>query len=86
MSDEIPTLPAGVWRHYKGGLYVVLGIARDDATDEQVVVYVRLYRRDGIPMSVRRLDEFRSTVEVDGVNVPRFVFVGASDPGGASTS
>lgn len=29
----------GCYRHYKGGLYVVLGIARNDDTGDLVVVY-----------------------------------------------
>ena len=29
----------GIWMHYKGGLYTVIGISRCDDTNELVVVY-----------------------------------------------
>ena len=35
-------LPAGVYRHYKGGLYQILGIGQHTETNEIVVVYVAL--------------------------------------------
>ena len=48
----------GVYRHYKGENYLVLGVARDHCTNEEVVVYVRLYGREGLPMSVQPLCRF----------------------------
>ena len=37
MNEELPQ--RGVWRHFKGGLYIVLGVARDHETGELGVVY-----------------------------------------------
>lgn len=68
----------GVWRHYKGRLYLALGLARADETNEVVVVYVRLYERDGLPMSTRKLSIWNETIELEGRQVPRFEFVGAT--------
>ncbi len=45
-----------------------------------MVVYVRLYGREGVPMSVRPLKNFLSPVEVDGQPVARFQYVGSSQP------
>ncbi len=36
-------MQAGIYRHYKGQRYLVLGVARHDDTEEELVVYVPLY-------------------------------------------
>ena len=33
-------IKAGIYEHYKGGRYLVLGLARHTETDEVLVVYV----------------------------------------------
>ena len=72
---------AGVYRHYKGDHYLALGLAREDETDELVVVYVRLYAREGLPMNTRRLKVWNETVtDAQGVRLPRFSFVGQRSP------
>lgn len=38
MNDE-SRVPAGLYRHYKGGLYTVLHLARHSETEEWLVVY-----------------------------------------------
>lgn len=38
-SDAPPVLPPGLYRHYKGGLYTVLHLARHSETEEWLVVY-----------------------------------------------
>lgn len=71
----------GVYRHYKGQHYLALGLAREDETNEVVVVYTRLYAREGLPMSTRRLSVWNATVALpDGTVVPRFTFVGQQTP------
>ena len=60
----------GTYRHYKGNLYEVLGVARHSETEEQLVVYRALYGERGL--WVRPLAMFRETVLVDGAEVPRF--------------
>lgn len=72
---------SGVYRHYKGPHYLALGLAREDETDELVVVYVRLYARGGVPMSTRKLRVWCESVQgADGVRVPRFEWVGQTTP------
>lgn len=70
----------GVYRHYKGNLYLALGLAREDETDETVVVYTRLYPRDGLPMSTRRLAVWSESVETSEGLRPRFEYVGQAAP------
>lgn len=66
----------GVWRHFKGQEYLALGLARYDETDDLLVVYVRLYPREGVPMSARKLSIWNEMVEHKGQRVRRFEYVG----------
>ena len=63
-------LQPGFYRHYKGGTYQVIGVARHSETDEQLVVYRCVY--DNNSLWVRPLAMFLETVLVDGRTVPRF--------------
>ena len=61
---------AGLYRHYKGRDYQVLGTARHTETEEEMVVYRYLYGDFGL--SVRPLRVFTETVVVEDQPVPRF--------------
>jgi len=63
-------IPSGRYRHYKGNDYEVIGIARHSETEEQMVVYRKLYG-DG-SLWVRPLAMFLEDVTVDGRTMPRF--------------
>ena len=63
-------LRPGRYRHYKGGLYEVLGVARHSETEDALVVYRPLYGDRGL--WVRPLAMFLETVDVQGAQVPRF--------------
>ena len=60
----------GVYRHYKGQQYEVMGIARHSETEEEFVVYRALYGDRGL--WIRPLSMFTESVEKGGVSVPRF--------------
>jgi hypothetical protein len=66
----VSPMKPGTYRHYKGNLYEVLGIARHSETDDQLVVYRALYGDAGL--WVRPLAMFQETVIVDGRDVSRF--------------
>ena len=66
----------GLYRHYKGGEYEVLGVARHSETLEPLVVYRPLYNATG--WWVRPHAMFIGAVEINGSTVPRFERV--SDP------
>jgi hypothetical protein len=68
----------GRYRHFKGGLYQVLGVARHSETNELLVVY-RDLSGDGA-LWVRPLGMFQETVTVDGREVPRFQRLEAGGP------
>ncbi|WP_313513010.1 DUF1653 domain-containing protein [Pseudomonas sp.] len=69
------TLQPGLYRHYKGPEYRVIGVARHSETEEEMVVYQALYGEFGF--WVRPLSMFSETVEVDGEQVPRFALIRA---------
>jgi hypothetical protein len=79
LAQMIEDFRPGVYEHYKGRRYLAICLAREDETDEVVVVYTRLYPRAGLPMSTRRLQVWNEEVQIDGRNVPRFDFRGHVD-------
>jgi len=74
MNDQdLPPLqetPIGLYRHYKGGQYEVIGTARHSETLEPMTVYRALYG-----LWVRPAAMFSEQVLIDGVMQSRFVKV-----------
>jgi hypothetical protein len=75
MSDsaplpDLPTLPTGRYRHYKGGEYEVLGVVRHSETLEPLVLYRPLCNDSG--MWVRPYAMFLETVLLEDQPVRRF--------------
>ncbi len=66
-------LKPGKYRHFKGGEYVLLGIANHSETLEPMVVYKALYGEGGL--WVRPAHMWMETVEKEGYHGPRFVYV-----------
>ena len=66
-------LQTGLYRHYKGNDYQVIGTAGHTETEERLVVYRALYGEHGL--WVRPLSMFIEQVEVEGVLTPRFKFI-----------
>ena len=64
----------GIYRHFKGNRYEVVGIARHSETMEPMVVYRALYGEQGL--WVRPLAMWTETVERDGVSHQRFTYIG----------
>jgi hypothetical protein len=66
----LPPTPLGRYRHYKGGEYEVVGVARHSETLEPLVVYRPLYNATGL--WVRPHAMFFGSVNVEGRLVARF--------------
>lgn len=64
---------AGLYRHYKGKNYTVIGVARHSETQEELVVYRQNYGDQGL--WVRPKVMFLETVIVDGERIPRFQLI-----------
>lgn len=67
------SLRPGRYRHFKGGEYEVLGVARHSEGLEDMVVYRPLYNDTGL--WVRPLSMFTERVERNGKIQPRFTFL-----------
>lgn len=68
----------GIYLHYKGNKYEVIGIARDSENLKEKVVYKALYNSPDFGENaiwVRDKEEFCSSVSIDGKEIPRFVFL-----------
>jgi hypothetical protein len=71
------SLQPGIYKHYKGSLYKVMGVARHSETEEPLVVYTALYGDFGL--WVRPLEMFVETVQIADRQIQRFEFVESSD-------
>jgi hypothetical protein len=79
-TDDLPpliTTPPGFYRHYKGGLYEVVGTVRHSEDLSPMTLYRALYGERGL--WVRPAAMFNETVVIDGVTQPRFTFLGAEN-------
>ncbi len=66
-------LETGVYQHYKGQYYEVIGIAMHTETEEDLVVYRSLY--GAFDLWVRPLTMFMETIVYEGKKMQRFAFV-----------
>ncbi len=73
MEHAMTTIIPGRYRHYKGNFYEVIEVARHSETEEEMVVYRKLYGDHSL--WVRPLGMFLENVVVDGCEVPRFEWV-----------
>ena len=75
VSDDRKCAPLrpGRYRHFKGGEYEVLGVARHSEGLEDMVVYRPLYNDTGL--WVRPVAMFLENVEREGRLVPRFALI-----------
>ncbi|APW39075.1 hypothetical protein RD110_19210 [Rhodoferax koreense] len=72
-DNDLPALietPPGRYRHYKGGLYEVMGTVRHSETLEPMTLYRALYGEMGL--WVRPAAMFEETVVIEGVTRRRF--------------
>lgn len=79
MSSEIKSgeIKSGVYQHYKGKKYFVLGVSRNTETNEVCVVYRPLYETDWPQLVHRNIAMFNENVNLDGKQVPRFLLLDA---------
>jgi hypothetical protein len=63
----------GIYKHYKGALYKVIGSGQHSETEEWLVYYQALYGEFGY--WVRPLAMFNQTVQMDGETCLRFELI-----------
>ncbi len=72
-TDDLPALietPPGLYRHYKGLMYEVMGTVRHSESLEPMTLYKALYGERGL--WVRPAAMFNEEVVIDGVRQARF--------------
>jgi hypothetical protein len=62
----------GLYKHYKGNLYEVIGLARHSESLEELVVYKATYQKEGENLWVRPKAMFMESLSIDGREVKRF--------------
>lgn len=65
-------VPGGIYQHYKGKQYRVIGVGRHSETLEEVVLYEALYDNSLGRLWCRPVSMWSELVDVDGQKVPRF--------------
>ena len=71
MSPTPAVVEPGIYQHFKGARYEVIGTGRHSETEEHLVFYRKLY--DDYSFWVRPVDMFIESVSRDGYEGPRFV-------------
>lgn len=74
-NKENYSLKPGIYRHYKGMLHEIIGLARHTETGEVLVVYQNLFEDFGL--RVRPYEMFIENVTINNNTIPRFTFVKA---------
>ncbi len=71
-------IKSGVWQHYKGKRYLVLGVARHTENNEELVVYVPLYEHPagGLPLQVRPVKMWLQKIKTGPFIKQRFSYEG----------
>ena len=77
MPEKSSTVKLGRYRHYKGNVYRVLGVARHSETEEELVVYRPEYGDRGL--WVRPKAMFEETITIEGQEMPRFAYLGPAE-------
>lgn len=67
------TVKKGIYRHFKGHVYKVIGIAKHSETLEELVVYVNM--EDENDIWLRPVNMFLENVTKDGKTFPRFELI-----------
>ncbi|MBU0975506.1 MAG: DUF1653 domain-containing protein [Patescibacteria group bacterium] len=62
----------GIYKHYKGHKYRVIGIVKHSETLEDLVIYEALYDNELSKLWVRPLELFIDEVEYEGKKMKRF--------------
>ncbi|MEO6508360.1 MAG: DUF1653 domain-containing protein [Patescibacteria group bacterium] len=69
-------LKKGSYRHFKGGIAEVIGVAKNSETGEEYVAYYHEGKESGkIELWVRPVKMFFESVQFEGKTVPRFKFI-----------
>lgn len=66
-------LKLGIYQHYKGEHYNIIGVASHSETGESLVIYQALYGSYGL--WARPVSMFTSSINLDNKEIKRFKFI-----------
>ncbi len=66
----------GIYEHFKGKKYRVIGVGKHSETLEDLVFYEALYENELSKLWARPIESFVGEAEVGGQKVPRFRYIG----------
>ncbi len=69
---QVKQMELGLYKHYKGNMYEVIGIAKHSETLEEMVVYKATYQEEPYNMWVRPKAMFLEKIEINGKLIERF--------------
>lgn len=74
---DFKSIKTGIYQHYKGNFYLVLGVAHHSENQEPLVVYMALYESEygKNALWVRPYEMFIEEIEYEGKKQPRFKFI-----------
>jgi hypothetical protein len=72
-GEKVLNIKQGIYRHFKGNKYHILGVAQHSEDGSTLVVYRPMYGTEDL--WVRPVEMFLETVELNGQQVPRFDFL-----------
>ena len=72
-GEKVLNIKQGIYRHFKGNKYYILGVAQHSEDGSTLVVYRPMYGAGDL--WVRPAEMFLETVELNGQQVPRFDFL-----------
>ena len=69
---QVKPMELGLYKHYKGNMYEVIGIAKHSETLEEMVVYKATYQEEPYNIWVRPKAMFLEKIEINGNLIERF--------------
>ena len=69
---QVNQMELGLYKHYKGNMYEVIGIAKHSETLEEMVVYKATYQEEPYNIWVRPKAMFLEKIEINGNLIERF--------------
>jgi hypothetical protein len=70
LSELAQSIKLGIYKHYKGGMYKVLGIGRHTEENQELVIYQSLETND---IWIRPVEMFFEIVKTENYQGPRFI-------------
>ncbi len=65
----------GIYEHYKGKKYRVIGVAKHSETLEDMVVYEVLYENKTSKLWIRLIEMFLEDIKINNKTIPRFKYL-----------